>query len=151
MAEHRDEQGAKEAALQFRRSQALWAADCAERVLPLFEEQYPDDDRPRRAIEAARAWARGEVLQGEAATTPVGAHAVVCRTAWTFSAIPRPEVDGRSLSMRRGPDNTQHASCTLIATAVAPTSARRGPTQLSAGKGLRTHPFLRATPHLTAT
>ncbi|HVP22871.1 MAG TPA: hypothetical protein VMS77_03035 [Conexivisphaerales archaeon] len=35
---------------------ALWAADCAEHVLPYFEESHPDDDRPRRAIEACREW-----------------------------------------------------------------------------------------------
>ena len=40
---------------------ALWAADCAEHVLPIFESVCPDDDRPRLAIEAARAWARGEI------------------------------------------------------------------------------------------
>jgi hypothetical protein len=40
---------------------ALWAADCAEHVLHLFEGALPDDDRPRRAIEAARAWANGEI------------------------------------------------------------------------------------------
>ncbi|MGY4720295.1 putative immunity protein [Naumannella huperziae] len=40
---------------------ALWAADCAEHVLPLFEQERPDDQRPRGAIEAARAWARGEL------------------------------------------------------------------------------------------
>ena len=32
----------------------LFAADCAERVLPLFEAQRPGDDRPRKAIAAAR-------------------------------------------------------------------------------------------------
>lgn len=37
---------------------ALWAADCAERVLPYFEEQCPDDDRPRKAVNACREWAR---------------------------------------------------------------------------------------------
>ena len=26
----------------------LWIADCAERVLPLFEQKYPNDKRPRR-------------------------------------------------------------------------------------------------------
>jgi hypothetical protein len=36
---------------------AAWAADCAERVLPLFEKARPDDDRPRRAIEECRKWA----------------------------------------------------------------------------------------------
>lgn len=40
---------------------ALWAADCAEHVLPLFEAARPDDPRPRQAIENARAWARGEM------------------------------------------------------------------------------------------
>jgi hypothetical protein len=34
-----------------------WAVDCAERVLPLFESARPSDARPRRALEAARAWA----------------------------------------------------------------------------------------------
>jgi hypothetical protein len=40
---------------------ALWAADCAEHVLPYFEAVRPDDPRPRRAIEAAHAWVRGEL------------------------------------------------------------------------------------------
>ena len=40
---------------------AVWAADCAEHVLPLFEQVRPGDDRPRRAIEQARAWARGGI------------------------------------------------------------------------------------------
>jgi hypothetical protein len=39
----------------------LFAADCAEHVLHMFEERYPSDDRPRKAIEAARAYARGEM------------------------------------------------------------------------------------------
>jgi hypothetical protein len=40
---------------------ALWAASCAEHLLHLFESARPDDARPRRAIDLARAWARGEV------------------------------------------------------------------------------------------
>ena len=43
--------------------QRLIAADFAERVLPLFEAQYPDDDRPRKAIDAVRAYARGEITK----------------------------------------------------------------------------------------
>jgi len=35
---------------------AIWACDCAERVLPYFEEAYPEDERPRLAIDAGRAW-----------------------------------------------------------------------------------------------
>jgi hypothetical protein len=44
---------------------AIWAADCAEHVLHLFEAVRPDDDRPRRAIELARRWALGEVTMTE--------------------------------------------------------------------------------------
>jgi hypothetical protein len=34
----------------------LWAVDCAEHVLPFFEEKYPLDNRPSRAIEEGRRW-----------------------------------------------------------------------------------------------
>jgi hypothetical protein len=40
---------------------ALWAALCAEHVLHLFEDEQPSDTRPRDAIEAARAWTRGDM------------------------------------------------------------------------------------------
>lgn len=39
-----------------KRTLAIWACDCAERVLPYFEEQFANDDRPRLAIQAARQW-----------------------------------------------------------------------------------------------
>lgn len=71
-----------------RRIVAAWAADCAERVLALFEAEAPGDDRARDAIDRARAFARGELsaageirrrfVAGRAAasaTTPVGAAA----------------------------------------------------------------------------
>ena len=45
---------------------AIWAADCAQHVLHLFEEMQPNDDRPRRAIELARAWTRGEITMSQA-------------------------------------------------------------------------------------
>src|SRR5579884_101670 len=44
-----------------RRLVAVWAADCAERVLGLFEAEAPGDLRPRQAIEGLRAFARGEL------------------------------------------------------------------------------------------
>src|SRR5947199_7914454 len=45
---------------------AIWAAECAEHVLPLFEAAEPLDPRPRRAVEQARAWTRGEITMTEA-------------------------------------------------------------------------------------
>jgi hypothetical protein len=53
---------------------ALWAADCAEHVLHLFEAEQPDDVRPRDAIEAARAWAHGDATMMWARTR--GGHAM---------------------------------------------------------------------------
>jgi hypothetical protein len=48
-----------------RRLVADWAADCAERVLGLFEAAAPGDDRPRALIARARAFARGELGTAE--------------------------------------------------------------------------------------
>lgn len=44
-----------------RRVVAVWAADCAERVLGLVEAEAPADRRPRDAIARTRAFARGEL------------------------------------------------------------------------------------------
>jgi len=54
---------------------AIWAADCAQHVLHHFEGARPDDDRPRRAIELGRAWARGDVTWEQARTAAFGANA----------------------------------------------------------------------------
>ena len=54
---------------------ALWAADCAGHVLHFFEEAQPTDDRLRRAIEAARAWTRGEMTMTGARTAAGHANA----------------------------------------------------------------------------
>jgi hypothetical protein len=48
-----------------RRLVAAWAADCAERVLPLFEAEAPADRRPREAIARTRAFARGAIDTAE--------------------------------------------------------------------------------------
>lgn len=44
---------------------AIWAAECAQHVLYLFEQVQPNDDRPRQAIEQAYAWVRGETTMTE--------------------------------------------------------------------------------------
>jgi hypothetical protein len=54
---------------------AVWAADCAEHVLDHFERARPGDDRPRRAIELGRAWARGEITMTQARTAAGHANA----------------------------------------------------------------------------
>lgn len=42
------------------KSLVLWAADCAEHILPYFENKFPGDNRPREAIEVARAWVKND-------------------------------------------------------------------------------------------
>jgi hypothetical protein len=63
---------------------AVWAIDCAERVMPYFEEQYPQDHRPRQAIETLKTWIdtgifkmaviRKASLDSHAAAREVGEH-----------------------------------------------------------------------------
>jgi hypothetical protein len=59
-----------------RRVAAAWAADCAERVLGLFEAEAPHDSRPRDSIARTRAFARGELgVAGEIRRRFVGGEA----------------------------------------------------------------------------
>jgi len=53
---------------------AGWAAACAEHVLHFFEQANPEDERPRRSIEQARAWIRGEITITQARTAAFAAH-----------------------------------------------------------------------------
>lgn len=52
---------------------AMWAADCAEHVLHHFEQAQRNDDRPRRAVDLGRAWARAKINWAEARAA--GGHA----------------------------------------------------------------------------
>jgi uncharacterized protein (TIGR02996 family) len=47
------------------RTQVIHEADCAARVLCVFERGRPGDDRPRRAVEATRAFAAMRIGPGE--------------------------------------------------------------------------------------
>lgn len=82
-----------------RRIVAVWAADCAERVLGLFEAEAPGDHRPRDSIARTRAFARGELgvaeeirrrFVGGTAAREVSAPAAVAaaRAAGQAAAIP---------------------------------------------------------------
>jgi hypothetical protein len=67
----------------------LMAADFAESVLHIFEEKYPEDNRPRKAINAARDFANGliTVEQLDAAGSAAGAAAwAAWAAAWAARA-----------------------------------------------------------------
>lgn len=63
---------------------ALWAADCAEHVLPFFESVQPDDERPRAAIAAVRAWMHGKVSMSQ--SRAAGGHAMAAARMLSGSA-----------------------------------------------------------------
>jgi hypothetical protein len=63
---------------------ALWAAACAEHVLPLFESAQPSDARPRDAIRAIRAWTRHDVTMSQARAA--GGHAMAAARPLTGAA-----------------------------------------------------------------
>lgn len=53
----------------------------AEDVLPIYESEYPGDNRPRHAIEVKRRWLRGEATDDELAEARAAAEAVAGATA----------------------------------------------------------------------
>lgn len=46
-----------------KRTLAVWAIDCTERVLPYFESEFPKDHRPRNAIETLQTWISSGVFK----------------------------------------------------------------------------------------
>ena len=59
-----------------RRALILWALELAEETVRELEGRYPDDHRPREAVEAARAWAAGEIKMPLARRAILACHAM---------------------------------------------------------------------------
>ena len=113
------EYGSKLAPLD-QKTRALWAADCAEHVLANFEQTRSKDRRPREAVEAARAWARGEITMMMARKAAVQAHAAA-RAARHPAAIAAARAAGHAAatahSIRHAIGVPAYAIVSAIATA----------------------------------
>lgn len=72
--------------LDDRRIVASWAADCAERVLVIYEDAVPDDTRVRAAIDQTRSFAAGELDVGDAVRYRGGDAGAAAREAPTPAA-----------------------------------------------------------------
>jgi hypothetical protein len=83
---------------------AAWAADCAEHLLPLFEKLSPDG-RPRRAVQTARAWVRGEASVGACQKAAVGAHAAA-RGVTSASATAAARAAGHAVATAHAADHS---------------------------------------------
>ena len=64
----------------------LYAADCAERVVSLYEKDYPTDTRPRKAIQAARDFANGKITAEELIAAYAAAAAAAHAAAYAAAA-----------------------------------------------------------------
>ena len=74
---------------QTHRQLALWAAELREHVLYLFNDRYPDDKRPQRAIEKARAWAENEITMSQAREAAYASHVAARDTNGLASLVAR--------------------------------------------------------------
>ena len=110
-------------------SARLFAADCAEDVLHLFETRHPGDTRPRDAIVAARRFARGEI-DAEAADS--AAHSAAYSAADSASAA------GRSASAAaRSAADSAGDSASAAGDAAGDSASAAGDAARSAGDAAR--------------
>lgn len=54
---------------------ALWAFDLAADTISKLEEKYPEETRPREALEAVQQWAAGKIKMGQAKPKILACHA----------------------------------------------------------------------------
>jgi len=107
------------------RKLAIWAADCAERVLPYFEQRKPGDDRPRKAIEAIRTWARTGVFRmADVRKASLDAHAAAREVAEDDAARSAARAAGQAMATAHVPG---HAIAAAIYAATAVRDATDSP------------------------
>jgi hypothetical protein len=100
---------------------AIWAADCAEHVLPYFEEMHPEDKRPRQAIEAARAWVLSDLTMVDARKAAFASHAAA-RDAKNSAAQAAARAAGHAAATAHVADHARHAATYAAKAAAAQTT-----------------------------
>jgi hypothetical protein len=97
---------------------AIWAADCAERVLHYFEEKYPEDARPRKAMETLREWVRTGVFRmADVRKISLAAHAAAREVKEDDAARSAARAAGQALATAHVPGHAI-AAARYAATAV---------------------------------
>jgi hypothetical protein len=120
---------------RYHRLFALKAAEGAERVLPIFEKENPHDDRPRRALEAIRAWAQGRLELGmtEVRKLSLDSHAAA-REARSDAARFAARAAGHAVATWHVPTHAMAVPayvCKAIAASKTSLRGRRGPVRAS--------------------
>lgn len=118
-----------------RRLLGLWAADCAERVLALFEIAATQDPRPREAIEGIRAFGHGgartvrlrtEALAALAAARELEAHAPAAAAAARAAGFAAATAYTKAL---KNPHHAKHALAPAVQAALARAHAAKDEAQ----------------------
>jgi len=116
------------------RTIATWACDCAERVLPLFETQFPEDDRPRLAIQAGRDWVKTGVFRmAEIRKASLDAHAAARAAQDHKAARSAARAAGQAVAAAHVPSHAI-AAAIYAATAVRDSAAARDAGAAAAGE-----------------
>ena len=107
LATYKDERIAELVGKTDHKTLAVWAIDCVERVLPYFEGKYPEDNRPRNAIETLQTWINTGVFK--------------------MAVIRKAALDSHAAAREVGEDNAARAAARAagqaVATAHVPTHA----------------------------
>lgn len=96
-------------ALPVHHALALEAATCAERVLPLFEQAYPDDSRPRCALTTLRAWVLGQASMMDCRQAAFAAHEAA-RAAQQPAAVAAARAAGQAAAVAHMYTHAPHAA-----------------------------------------
>jgi hypothetical protein len=90
---------------------AVWAIDCVERVLPHFEEKYPEDNRPRKAIEACQAWINTGVFKmADIRKAALAAHAAAREVGQDNAARSAARAAGQAVATAHVPTHSSGAA-----------------------------------------
>ena len=109
---------------QNQRLLAIWAADCAERVLPFFEKEYVKDDRPRKAIEACRTWVRTGVFRmADIRKASLAAHAAAREAKENNAACFAARAAGQAVATAHVPQHAFQAGYYALKVVAAANSA----------------------------
>lgn len=101
----------------------LWAVECAEHVLPDFENKHPGDDRPRKALETVHRWVNGESKTSEVRKVAFASHAAA-RDATSPEAIAAARSAGHAAATAHAPGHAIHAASYAIKASGDPMAER---------------------------
>ncbi len=97
----------------------VWAVECAEHVLPLFEARAKRDRRPRAALEAARAWTRGERSVAQLRVAAFAAHAAARAVGRHPAAVAAARAAGHAAATTHVATHAPHAATYAVDAATA--------------------------------